>query len=130
MAYATLEELEVRMRTALAGADADYAEMLLDEASGYLAQLVAVDKEDAVQAANLRYACLSMVSRAMQSAQASDVASTTTSAGVYSQTVTYAAPYPTNNWWKLLRSSGYAERLGLDAGAGRVGWAPIGGGDD
>lgn len=116
-AYATTEELALRMRTTFSDEDEAYAASLLDEAGAYLEQLVTVDPEDEVQAANLKYASLSMCSRVM-SQLASDVSSMTTSAGSYSQTVTYAQPYSTVNWWKLLRSSGYAARLGIGQGIG------------
>ena len=117
-AYATVEELEVRMRTTFSAADEAYAESVLDEVGAYLAQVVDVDPTDEVQAENLKYASLYMAMRAMQSALASDVSSMTTQAGSYSETVTYAQPYQTNNWWKLLRASGYAARLGVGKGIG------------
>ena len=117
-AYATTEELEVRMRTQFSQSDEDYAASILDEIGSYLEQLVEVDDADDVQAANLKYASLSMAARAMDSALASDVSSMTTQAGSYMQTVTYAKPYATNNWWKLLKSSGYAARLGVGNGIG------------
>lgn len=112
-AYATTEELAVRMRTTFSEEDEAYAESILEEIGEYLAQVVEIAAGDAVQAANLKYASLSMAARAMQSALASDVSSMTTQAGSYSETVTYAQPYATNNWWKLLKSSGYAARLGV-----------------
>ena len=117
-AYATVEELETRMRTTFSESDEAYAESMLEEASAYLAQVVEVDPTDAVQAANLKYATLSMVSKVMAQLEASDVASMTTQAGSYSQTISYAQPYQTNNWWKLLRSSGYMSRLGVGQGLG------------
>ena len=117
-AYATAEELAVRMRTTFTQEDEAYAESVLDEVGAYLDQVVDVDPTDEAQAENLKYASLSMAARAMQSALASDVSSLTTTAGSYSQTISYAQPYSTNNWWKLLRSSGYASRLGVVRGAG------------
>jgi len=117
-AYATIGELEARMRTAFSEADKVYAESILEEIGSYLEQIVEVDPDDDVQASNLCYASLSMAARAMDSALASDVSSMTTQAGSYSQTVTYARPYATNNWWKLLKSSGYAARLGIGNGIG------------
>lgn len=117
-AYATTAELETRMRTTFDEVDQAYAVMILDEIGAYLEQLVTVDPTDAVQASNLKYASLSMAARAMDSASASDVASYSQSAGVYSETTTYAKPYHTNNWWKLLKSSGYAARLGISNGIG------------
>ncbi len=117
-AYATTAELAVKMRTTFDEADTAYAAMILDEIGAYLEQLVEVDATDTTQAANLKYASLSMAARAMQSAYASDVASTTMQAGSYSETVTYAQPYHTNNWWKLLKASGYAGRLGITGGIG------------
>lgn len=117
-AFATTAELAIKMRTTFSDEDEAYAAFILDEVGDYLSQLVVVDVSDSVQAANLKYASLSMASRAMQSAQAGDVASMTTQAGVYSETVTYAQPYSTNNWWKLLKASGYASRLGIGNGIG------------
>ena len=117
-AYATVSELEVKMRTTFSEADEAYAAMILDEIGAYLEQIVTVDPTDAVQADNLKYASLSMAARAMETALASDVASHSVSAGAYSETVQYARPYGTNNWWKLLKSSGYASRLGVSNGIG------------
>ncbi len=117
-AYATVEQLETRMRTTFSEADSAYAEEMLEEASAYLAQVVEVDPDDEAQASNLKYACLSMVARVMDSALASDVSSMTMQAGSYAETLTYARPYATNNWWKLLKSSGYASRLGIGGGIG------------
>ena len=117
-AYATTAELAVKMRTTFDTADTAYAAMILEEIGAYLEQLVEVDATDTVQAANLKYASLSMASRAMQSAYASDVSSTTVQAGVYTETIQYTQPYATNNWWKLLKASGYAGRLGVSGGIG------------
>ena len=117
-AYATTAELAVKMRTTFDEADGAYAAMILDEIGAYLEQLVTVDATDETQAANLKYASLSMAARAMQSSYASDISSTTMQAGSYSETVSYAKPYATNNWWKLLKASGYAARLGISNGIG------------
>lgn len=117
-AYATVDELAVRMRTEFSESDEAYAASILDEIGAYLEQLVEVDDADDVQAENLHYASLSMASRAMQTAYASDVSSLTTQAGSYQETVTYARPYASNNWWKLLKASGYASRLGVSGGIG------------
>lgn len=117
-AYATVDELAVKMRTAFNEADEEYAAMVLDEIGAYLDQLVEIDPTDETQASNLKYASLSMASRAMDSALASDVSSMTMQAGGYSETVSYARPYATNNWWKLLKASGYAARLGISNGIG------------
>jgi len=118
MAYATVEDLETRMRTTFSESDAAYAKSLLEECSLYLEQVVAVDESDDSMMSNLYYATLSMVSRVMAALEASDISSMTTSAGSYSQTISYAQPYQTNNWWKLLRSSGYMARLGVSQGIG------------
>lgn len=117
-AYATVEELETRMRTEFNQSDAAYAVSILDEIGAYLEQLVDVDETDETQYLNLKYATLAMAARAMQTLAASDIASMTTTAGSYSETVTYAQPYATNNWWKLLKASGYASRLGVSNGIG------------
>ena len=117
-AYATTAELAVKMRTTFDTTDETYAAMILDEIGAYLEQLVTVDATDETQASNLKYASLSMAARAMQSAFASDISSTTMQAGSYSETISYAQPYATNNWWKLLKASGYASRLGVSNGIG------------
>lgn len=119
-AYATVEELEVRMRTTFNEIDSAYAESILDEIGAYLTQVVQVDVADSTQMQNLKYASLSMASKVMERAYAADIASTTTQAGVYSETITYAQPYQTNNWWKLLKASGYAHALGI---SGNIGFA-------
>lgn len=117
-AYATVEELETRMRAEFNQSDEAYAVAILDEIGAYLEQLVTVDEDDETQLSNLKYASLAMAARAMQTLAASDIASMTTTAGGYSETVTYAQPYATNNWWKLLKASGYASRLGVSNGIG------------
>ena len=131
-AYATVAQLEVEMRTTFSTEDATYAQSVLDRIGAYLAQLVDVDPTDLVQADNLKYASLSMAHRIMDSAQASDVASMTTQAGSYSQTLTYAQPFATNNLWKLLKSSGYAGLLGVGNGLGfaRPSYGRLESGDD
>ena len=117
-AYATVAQLEAEMRTTFSTADAAYAESVLARIGSYLAQVVEIDPTDAVQAENLMYASLYMARRIMESAQASDISSMTQQAGSYSETLTYARPYNTNNLWKLLKSSGYAGLLGVGRGVG------------
>ena len=117
-AYATIEQLETRMRTTFSEDDRAYAASILDEIGAYLEQVVTVVDGDETQESNMMYASLSMAARAMQSVLTSDVASHTMAAGGYSETVTYAQPYHTNNWWKLLKASGYASRLGVSNGIG------------
>lgn len=117
-AYATTAQLETEMRTTFSETDAAYAESVLERIGGYLAQVVDIDPDDEVQAENLMYASLSMASRIMGAKLASDVSSLTTQAGSYSETITYAQPYSTNNLWKLLKSSGYAGLLGVGQGIG------------
>lgn len=117
-AYATVAQLEIKMRTTFDEADEAYAASILDEIGFFLDGAVAVDESDEAQATALMYASLSMAARAMQSALASDVSSMTTQAGSYSETITYAQPYSTSNWWKLLKSSGYAKALGVGGGLG------------
>lgn len=117
-AYATVEELEIRMRKTFGQDDVAYATSILDEIGSYLTQVVPIDESDAAQAQNLKYASLEMAAKAMQSAYASDIASTTTQAGVYSETITYAQPYANNNWSKLLQASGYARVLGVNGSIG------------
>ena len=116
--YATVAQLETEMRTTFNETDAAYAESVLERIGGYLAQVVDIDPDDEVQAENLMYASLSMASRIMGAKLASDVSSLTTQAGSYSETITYAQPYSTNNLWKLLKSSGYAGLLGVGQGIG------------
>lgn len=109
------------MRRELSDADAAYAESALDEIGAYLSQLVEVDPTDEVQASNLKYASLSMASRLVADATAGpDVSAHTQGAGSYTETVTYATPFRTGNLWKLLRSSGYAARLGVGLGLGHA----------
>lgn len=117
-AYATVEQLEVEMRRTFNETDAAYAEFVLEKVGSYLSQVVDVDAGDSQQTENLMYASLSMASRIMGSALASDVSSMTTQAGSYSETITYAQPFSTNNLWKLLKSSGYAGLLGVGQGIG------------
>ena len=119
-AYATVEQLEIEMRTTFSAADEAYAESVLDRIGSYLAQVVDVDPTDETQAENLMYASLSMAHRIMDSANASDISSMTQQAGSYSETLTYARPFSTNNLWKLLKSSGYASLLGV---SGCIGFA-------
>lgn len=119
-AYASVDELEVRMRTTFSESDSAYAEAKLEEIGAYLAQVVTIDENDANQAENLKYASLYMAQRVMESVQASDVSSVTMQAGAYMQTTSYAKPYGSNNWHKLLMASGYAALLGV---GGRVGFA-------
>lgn len=118
MAYATIDDLEIVMRTTLNDTDAAYAEFLLDKVAAFLDQYVTVDDTDTVQASNLKYASLEMVRNVMESANVSDVSSMTQTAGSYSETFTYAAPYSTANMWKLLRKTGYASLLGIGTGIG------------
>ena len=116
-AYATVDELETVLRTSFSTTDEAYAQAKLEECSAWLAQRVKVDPTDTTQAANLRYATLSMVSRVMAPAEDGDVSSETIQAGSFSQTKTYAR-YRTINWAKLLKSSGYAGLLGISGGIG------------
>lgn len=117
-AYATVAELEVDMRTTFSDTDEAYAESVLERIGSFLAQKVEVDDDDETQAENLKYASLYMARRIMERQQASDVSSSTMTAGAYSETLTYARPYGTDNLWKLLKSSGYAGLLGLGGGIG------------
>ena len=111
-AYATVAQLEIEMRTTFSETDAAYAESVLERIGAFLSQVVEVDGSDA-QADNLMYASLSMAGRIVGNRLASDVSSMTTQAGSYSETITYAQPYSTNNLMKLLKSSGYAGLLGV-----------------
>lgn len=115
-AYATVAQLETEMRTTFSETDAAYAESVLERIGGYLAQVVDIDPEDDAQAENLMYASLYMARRIMERQQASDISSMTTTAGVYSETLTYAQPYGTDNLAKLLKASGYAGLLGTATG--------------
>lgn len=117
-AYASVNELQVEMRTTFSEADEAYAKSVLERIGSFLEQKVAIDDSDEYQADNLKYASLSMASRIMSAANASDVSSATVQAGSYSQTLTYAQPFATNNLWKLLKSSGYAGLLGITGGIG------------
>lgn len=118
-AYATVAQLEIEMRTTFSEADEAYAESVLERIGSFLGQVVEIDPTDDQQAENLMYASLSMAARIMGAKLASDVSSLTTQAGSYSETITYAQPYSTNNLMKLLKSSGYAGLLGV----GGIGFA-------
>lgn len=117
-AYATVDELEIEMRTTFSTTDEAYATSVLARIGSYLAQLVDVDTSDAQQAENLKYASLYMARRIMERQQAADIAQQTIQAGSYSETQIFAQPYSTDRLWKLLIASGYAKLLGIGGGIG------------
>lgn len=92
MAYATVQDLEAQWRT-LTEDEQDRAAVLLDSAAVYLDSLVVVDPEDEHQAQVLKNVSCSMVQRVMSSnVDTFGVSQTSMSAGVYSQSMTFANP--------------------------------------
>lgn len=92
MAYATVQDLEAQWRT-LTEVEQDRAAVLLDSAAVYLDSLVVVDPEDEHQAQVLKNVSCSMVQRVMSSnVDTFGVSQTSMSAGVYSQSMTFANP--------------------------------------
>lgn len=93
MAYALVTDIEARWRD-LTTTEEARAGVLIDDASAMLDRLVAVDPNDAEQAALLKMVCCNMVIRAM-SATDSDifgVSQTSMTAGPYSQSMSYVNP--------------------------------------
>ena len=89
-AFATVEDLASRWRP-LTGAEAERAEVLLDDASVYLRSVCAprsVDLEEKADA--LRIVCCDLVQRKMQAPDGAPVSSVTQQGGPYSATVSYA----------------------------------------
>lgn len=92
MAYATVEDLEAQWRT-LTDEEQARAEVLLDNAGVYLDALVKVDPDSTEQAQVLRTVSCSMVQRVMSAGMDTyGVSQASMSAGVYSQSMTFANP--------------------------------------
>lgn len=92
MAYATVSDLEARWR-ALNEDEQARAEVLLEDAATYLDALVSIDPDDEEQQKVLSRVSCSMVQRVMSSdTDTYGLASTSMSAGVYSQSMTFANP--------------------------------------
>lgn len=124
MAFAEVSDIESRWRS-LSADEQDRAGVLSEDASAMLAALVAVDAEDEQQAGLLRTVCCSMVIRAMSASLADSFGATSMSmtAGPYSQSWQYSNPTGDMYLTKMEK-----RLLGIDGA--RVGWAPLGGGDD
>lgn len=92
MAYATVQDLEAIWRT-LTDEEEARAGVLLGAAGVYLDALVCVDPANEKQADVLRQVSCSMVQRVMSSnVDTYGVSQTSMSAGVYSQSMTFANP--------------------------------------
>lgn len=93
MAFADVSDLEARWHE-LDATEQARAEVLLDDASAMLSELVDVREGDGDQAALLEMVCCNMVIRAMaQSASdAFGLASSTMTAGPYTQSWSYSNP--------------------------------------
>lgn len=124
MAYAGVSDVEARWHQLSTDEEAR-ANVLIDDASAILDALVEVDDSDDRQSELLRTVCCSMVIRAMSATAADSYGATQMSmtAGVYSQSWTYSNPTGDLYVTRL-------EKKLLGIGAGRIGWAPLGGHDD
>lgn len=93
MAFAQVSDIEARWRD-LSTAEETRAGTLIDDASAILTQLVDVDATDTQQAQLLKQVCCSMVIRAMSATEADTfgVSSASTTAGPYTQQLTYSNP--------------------------------------
>lgn len=93
MAFADVSDLESRWRD-LSADEQSRAEVLLDDASVMLAQLVDIDESDADQAKLLKKVCCNMVIRAMSATEtdAFGVSQTSMTAGPYSQSFSFSNP--------------------------------------
>lgn len=92
-AFATLDDYEARWG-AVPSAEKDIVTAALDDAGLMLRSMVAVDDEDAEQAARLKMVSLSMVKRAMAAYDGAVFGASETSAqmGPFQQSVTWANP--------------------------------------
>lgn len=93
MAFATSDDIAARWRS-LTSAEAERAEVLLEDAATYLSAYVVVDEDDEQQASALKIVSCSMVIRAMLAAQNNvfGVTEQSISADIYSQTMRYQNP--------------------------------------
>lgn len=117
MAYATVEDLEIRWGKTLTESEAERAEVRLDDASLYLDVIIEEYGIDAIAKADaLKVVCCDMVQRKLEAASASPISSVTQQAGAFSETMSYARPYKKS--WEL-----YPEDmllLGINAGQKRA----------
>lgn len=93
MAFAEVSDIEERWH-ALSSDEQSRAEVLIDDASAMLSQLVVVDENDENQAYMLKVVCCNMVIRAMSATEADTfgVSNASMTAGPYSQSWTYLNP--------------------------------------
>lgn len=94
MAFATVDDLEVRWRE-LSEDEENMAAALLDDAAALIVSTgISIDPEDSNQAAVLTWVSCAMVKRAMLSLDSDlvGIKQGTISADVYSQSVTYSNP--------------------------------------
>ena len=94
MAYADIEDIEVRLNRTFTTSEQASVQALLDGASAVLNKLVSIDDGDTEQAALLNFVCTNMVCRAI-SAQGLDVlgaSQASITAGAYTQSYSFSTP--------------------------------------
>lgn len=93
MAFADVSDIKARWRE-LSTDEQARAEVLIDDASVMLAQLVDIDESDAAQADVLKIVCCDMVIRSMSATESDTfgVAQTSMTAGPYTQSFSYSNP--------------------------------------
>lgn len=123
MVFAEVSDIEARYGE-LSASDEIRADVLIEDASAWLAAMVDVDISDIEQMRLLKIVCCSMVWRVLGVTEADSygVSSLTTTAGVYSETRTFSNP---NGNWYLTRQEKHMLGIGGKVGAIRP---KIGGG--
>lgn len=94
MAYADVEDIELRLQRTFSESETANVEALLDSASAVLNKLVKVVEGDSEQAELLKFVCTNMVCRAV-SANGMDVlgaSQASITAGAYTQSYSFATP--------------------------------------
>lgn len=94
MAYADVEDIELRLQRTFSESETANVEALLDSASAVLNKLVKVVEDDSEQAELLKFVCTNMVCRAV-SANGMDVlgaSQASVTAGPYTQSYSFATP--------------------------------------
>lgn len=94
MAYADVEDIELRLQRTFSESETANVEALLDSASAVLNKLVKVVEGDSEQAELLKFVCTNMVCRAV-SANGMDVlgaSQASVTAGPYTQSFSFATP--------------------------------------
>lgn len=93
MAFAEVSDIEERWH-ALTPDEQSRAEVLINDASAMLTQLVSVDEDDDEQAEMLKIVCCNMVIRAMSATEGDSygVSNASMTAGPYTQSWTYINP--------------------------------------